>query len=194
MLKVTIQDNTLAQLADSLSHAKREPLMRGASITLCVDVQKYMRQQAQAHHLSAHRLNATPTGHLEHAADSVRAAYTANAAMVNIYSPGFGRVFAPITIRPKRAAALTIPIAKESYGTRAAELRARGWKLFCASPQKGVLFGTNPVSKKTKPLYALKKSTTLPRDRTLLPTHEKMSLSVSRGIQNTLDAIHRGRI
>lgn len=91
-------------------------------------------------------------------------------------TPGLRRAFAPITIQPVKANALTIPLHKVSYAKRVADLRIEGIKVF-RPKGTNILADTQGKGKRAKirPLYALVKRTTLPQDAGLLPKDSEIA-------------------
>jgi len=174
----------IRQLIRELGADGRRELNAGAAATLWADVRAHVRRYAAGHHASANRLGAMPTGHLEQAAATMQRDADADGGYVSIDSPGFRRVFGIQEIRPSRARALTIPIHAIAYGRRVAEVsryhrvfRPRG-KSYLAANIDGTL----------TPLYALRKSVSIPQDRTMLPTDEQLGESVRRGYMGVIRA------
>lgn len=139
-------------------------------------------------HKTANRLGAKPTHHLEYASGRMGgvnsegekqstdlASYDSRGFMVAIRNtPALLRAFGPVTVRPRKAKWLTIPIHKDAYGKRVKDLRNEGRRIFRLGKSR-VLAETDPTDKKKiRPLYALCQSSTSRRDRGLLPTQEKM--------------------
>lgn len=192
MIRFSIEDDSLRRLVLAMGPKGRTRLNRVAAYGLLALCRGYLRREAQGRHATAHRLGAAPTGHLEKAARDMTATANAVEGAVNVVSPGFGRAFSPITLRPRRARALTIPIAGEAYGKRADDLRRKGWTLF-RSPAKGVrdlLMGKGPTGG-VKALYALWASVTLPQDRTLLPADQPMADAVRAAVAHHLITLQR---
>ena len=176
---IEVQDKDLQRLLQILSGSARKEIHRVAAYGMMVLCRSWLRREASKRHFTAHRLGATPTGHLEDAANSMLTTADSTAGSLLIYSPGFNRVFQSVNIRPKRARALTIPLAAEAYGKRAGELSRKGWALF-RPKKKAVLFGVSPIDGKIKPLYALKGGVTLRQDRSLLPPDQDIAKAASQ--------------
>lgn len=193
MIRFSIEDDTLRRLVLAMGPQGRTRLNRVAAYGLLELCRRHLKREAQGRHATAHRLGGVPTRHLEKAARDMTATANAVEGAVNIASPGFGRVFSPITIRPRRARALTIPIAGVAYGQRADDLRRKGWTLF-RSPAKGVrdlLMGEHEATGLVKALYVLRASVTLPQDRTLLPDDQAMTDAVRAAVAQHLANIQR---
>lgn len=132
-------------------------------------------------HKCADRLGAKPTRHLEYASGRVSnsnnqgtdlKAVDANGFTISIRNtPGLFRAFGPVTVKPKKARWLTIPIHKDAYGKKVADLRQEGRKIFRPGKAR-ILAETIPSTGQLRPLYALCQSTTAPQDKGLLPTKE----------------------
>ena len=155
----------------------------------------YLRTIARTRHSSARRLNARPSGHLERAAESVTSLSNAAAAHISITSPGFNRVAGPVTIRPKQARWLTIPIHRDAYNRR-----ARGLARFIGRPlfrpgrtgaKARVLSAVDPNTGQLTHYYALVKQVTLPQDRTLLPSDSAYEETLLAGVRDYVDMLLR---
>lgn len=176
---IEIQDKDLRRLLQMLSGSARKEIHRVAAYGMMVLCRQWVKREASKRHFTAHRLGATPTGHLEEAANSMLTTADSSSGALLIHSPGFNRVFGSVNIRPKRARALTLPIAAEAYGKRAGELDRKGWALF-RPKKKSVLFGVSPIDGKIKPLYILKGGVTLRQDRSLLPPDQAIANAASQ--------------
>lgn len=147
-------------------------------------VRRHLSSASASRHATADRLGANRTGFLEEGARSgVTPHATADEAEVLIRVPGISRAFRDITVTPKTANALTIPMDALAYSRRAAEVRALGWSIF-RPKGKNVLMGTKDGE--TKSLYALVKSAHLRQDRGLLPSDERISSTAKLSIKQYL--------
>ena len=70
-VQVTIQDKDLRRLLQMLSGSARKEIHRVAAYGMMVLCRSWLRREASKRHFTAHRLGATPTGHLEEAANSM---------------------------------------------------------------------------------------------------------------------------
>ena len=152
-------------------------------------VRDHLDTMAPKRHRVAKRLGAKPTHHFEYASGRLGGVNEDGQAQTTELSdvradgltitikgtPGLLRAFGPVTAKPRRAKWLTIPIHKSAYGKRVAELRDEGHVIFRPGRAR-ILAEKEEVGKKKRlrPLYALCRETTAPRDRGLLPTQEKM--------------------
>ena len=193
MISVSIDDSNLSRLLNAMGSQGRAALNRTAAYGLLTLCRKHLKVEASRRHTSANRLGATPTGHLEEAARTMTATANATEGEVQIFSPGFRRVFGALTITTRTARALTLPLDAASYGKRAGELQREGWQLF-RSPAKGlraILLGKHPGSGEVKALYLLRARVTLPQDRALLPSDKAMASAVHNAVATYLQAIQR---
>ena len=153
-------------------------------------VLKHLSSASASRHETADRLGANRTGFLEEGARSgVTPLATSDEAEVLIRVPGISRAFRDLTVTPKNANALTIPLDALAYSRRASEVRALGWEIF-RPKGKNVLMGSRDGE--TKSLYALVKSAHIRQDRGLLPSDEEISstakLSIKQYLQRRLAA------
>lgn len=165
-------------------------------------VRDYLISLAQTRHATADALGATPTGHLERAAESVTSSSDAEAASVSITSPGITRAFGDITITPTKAKYLTIAATAEAYGKRAGafnDLRLaffKGGKLALVkadqsriSDRKASGYGIEKKAGEKPPIYYwLVKSARQLQDRTLLPSDALLKSAAEEGVRDWLKA------
>lgn len=154
-------------------------------------VRRHILRIAPAHHMAANRLGAQPTGHLTKGARLTHSTSGADFAEVIIPIPGISRAFKNLTITPKNAAALTIPIASQSYGQRVSRMRQLGWTIF-RPKGKDVIMGTPPGGDDAVPLYLLKKRVEQRQDRTLLPSDAEIGATAGAAITAVIDRIAKG--
>jgi len=193
---VQIKDEGLRRVLDVVGPQGKAELCEAGAYSLYVAVVRHVLDYARAHHNTASRLGARPTGHFEEAVDSISYGPDGDgSASVKIPIPGFRRVFEPLTITPKNAKALTIPIAAVAYGRRARELEHMGFNLFKTSKRNGgksgVLYGQREGDDEITPLYALKARVNLPQDRSMLPSDGDMSQAAADGMRQKIQDIRR---
>ena len=193
---VEIKHDGLQRVLDVVGPAGKAKLTEAGAYSLYVAVMRHVHAYARTHHASANRLGAQPTGHMEDAVESISYGPAGNgAAAVTIPIPGFSRVFGNVTVTPRNAKALTIPINSISYGRRAAEMRHLGFTLFKFGKKEGgrngVLYGYREGDDHIEPLYALKSRVTLRQDRSMLPGDKEMSDAVSNGMMAAIGAARR---
>ena len=171
----------------SLKASGRRNLFSAAAAAVSDLVRRHIASEAPRRHFSADRLSAQRTGHLEKAARKTVFHADEDHGEVVIPSPGFGRAFHDVTIAPKGAGALTLPLHSVAYGRRVKEVRALGWMIF---RPKGtdVLMGyeKNMMKKDGQhtpiPLYALKKRVQQRQDRSLLPDDRQINFTAARAM------------
>ena len=171
----------IGRLTDS---AKRHNLFSAAAAGAQNLIQRHITEKAApTHHKTADDLGANRSGFLEKGADAVVPHATSDYAEVIIPIQGISRAFRDLTVTPKNANALTIPLDALAYNARVSQVRSLGWSIF-RPKGKNVLMGTKDGE--TKSLYALVKSAHLRQDRGLLPTDEEIGESASQGIREYL--------
>lgn len=144
---------------------------------------------SRTRHKTANKYGVRPTGILEFSRDypprnsrggEITSRNEGSAAVLTIKGiPFLSRAFGEVTIVPKAASALTIPISRFSVHKRAGELKREGWSLFTlgnrghvagvSRRRNGILFGSLHGGD-IVPLYALVKRVTLPQDAGLMPS------------------------
>lgn len=148
----------------------------------------YLRALAATRHTTAEKLGAAPTNHLAQAADKVAEPSalesTAEAATLTINHPGMTRAFRDVTIRPKEAKALAIPVHALAYGRQPAEI----WDSMGLFATKGAIY-MHQASGEPLRLYVLVRSVTQKQDRTLLPSGESLIDAAKRGALSLIDSL-----
>ena len=163
-------------------------------------INDHLKRIAPSRHKTADRLGATPTGHLEK-----RTSFSSNEseAVVLIPIPGISRAFKDISIRPKNAPYLTLPMSSVSYGKRAATVRGLGYMIFRPaakgshktsegkfSEYQDILMGSKDGE--TIPLYVLKKRVDQRQASTLLPTKAEIGNTAARSMIQTIKHFAKG--
>ena len=185
-LKV-IHPRNLGKWLDLVKSEGRRQLFSVAANAVRILVRDHLFRIAPRHHISAHRLGATPTGHIEKGARATHFTASSDSAEVIIPIAGLSRAFRPLTITPRTANALTLPVSAHSYGKRVGELRANGWNIF-RPKGKDALWGKLQDEDDAVPLYVLKKRVQLKQDRSLLPSDAELGGTAARAM---LDYIRR---
>lgn len=185
-LKV-IHPRNLGKWLDLVKSEGRRQLFSVAANAVRILVRNHLSRIAPRHHISAHCLGATPTGHIEKGARATHFTASSDSAEVIIPIAGLSRAFRPLTITPRTANALTLPVSSHSYGKRVGELRANGWNIF-RPKGKDTLWGKLQDEDDAVPLYVLKKRVQLKQDRSLLPSDAELGGTASRAM---LDYIRR---
>ena len=185
-LKVIFPKN-LGAWMDLVKSEGRRLVFSDVANAVRILVRSHLFRIAPRHHISAHRLGATPTGHIEKGARATQFTASTNGAEVIISIPGLSRAFRPLTITPRTANALTLPISSHSYGKRVGDLRTSGWNIF-RPKGKDTLWGKLQDEDDAVPLYVLKKRVQLKQDRSLLPSDAELGTTASKAM---LDYIRR---
>lgn len=159
----------------ALGPSARQALNAEAGSQLSDDIRAHLGREAALRHSWAHRLGASPTGHLGKAETSFRA--DAGAATVTVHSPGISRAFHDLRIVTRNKPYLTIPVHRLGYGRRASEVSA-AHRLF---RPKGRDFLMAKVDGKATVIYLLRKAVLVPQDRTLLPSDDELAASAKKG-------------
>ena len=184
-LKVILPRN-LGRWLDLVKPEGRRLLFSVAANAVRILVRDHLFRIAPRHHISAHRLGATPTGHIEKGARATQFTASTNGAEVIIPIPGLSRAFGPLTITPRNAAALTLPVSPHAYGKRVGELSANGWNIF--RPKGHDILMGSLGDDEAVPLYVLKRRVQLKQDRSLLPSDAELGGTASKAM---LDYIRR---
>ena len=190
-LKV-IHPRNLGKLLDLVKSEGRRQLFSVAANAVRILVRNHLSRIAPRHHISAHRLGATPTGHIEKGTRATHFTASSDSAEVIIPIAGLSRAFRPLTITPRTANALTLPVSSHSYGKRVGELRANGWNIF-RPKGKDTLWGKLQDEDDAVPLYVLKKRVQLKQDRSLLPSDAELGGTASKAILRYLAAFNGRR-
>ena len=215
-LKITVDgiDKLKATLGDILNARRMTALNRAVGIGVRERVADHLARASVSRHRTADRLGARHTKFLEFAMargqlkggssyegkgaspfTEVREIDQSGATVVIGNTPGLRRAFSPITITPKRAKALTIPISREAYGYGARELEAKtGRRMFCITSRKGhglLVEGdrSGKGSGRIRPQYLLVKSVTLRKDEGLLPSSAEISAWASCLAEKHLESL-----
>lgn len=191
-LAISVQDSPMRRLFAAMGPEGRRACHHAMAYALLVLCRKHLARAAASRHKTAARLGAAPTGHLEEAARTMLIQADADHGAVEVRSPGFARALGPLTVRARRAKALTIPLDRVAHGRRAAELKRMGWSLFRAPGPalRGILLGKGP-SGEVRALYALRPSVTLPHDPGLLPKHEALAQTAKAALAQRLQSALR---
>ena len=185
ILKVILPRN-LGRWLDLVKPEGRRLLFSVEANAVRILVRDHLFRIAPRHHTSAHRLGAMPTGHIEKGASATHFTASANGAEVIIPIPGLSRAFGPLTITPRNAAALTLPVSPHAYGKRVGDLRTNGWNIF--RPKGHDILMGSLGDDEAVPLYVLKRRVQLKQDRSLLPSDAELGGTASKAM---LDYIRR---
>jgi hypothetical protein len=180
----------LRRLVSKLGPVGLRNLHAAAGYELQVMTSEYLRTLASTRHATASKLGAAPSNHLAGAAEAVASPSalmtSADSAELTIRHPGMIRALRSVTIRPKTAKTLAIPIHSIAYNRRPAQI----WTEMDLFIPKGSRYIAMKNGKSTLLLYYLVRSVTQPQDRTLLPSDEQFQEAAALGAKNYIrDAI-----
>lgn len=166
-------------------------LANAAGGALYQTVVKHMDEDVSRRHATANRLVATPTKHWESPETYVRLKEGQGASEVSVTRPGIARAVRDVTIRPRVAKALAIPISALSYGKRPAETeRELGRRLF--RPKGARVLVAARKGKKGEGaawdvLYALSGAVFQKKDPTLLPSQSTLEKALEGAAVNAIE-------
>lgn len=217
MISTTIQiEGEGMQMLRQLDAAlvNRVELHHDIAIRVENETRDWLTELAKSRHKTADALGATPTGHLERAAESVTSAFDDDGATITVTSPGITRAFDDLTITPGPGKKyLTIPATAEAYGKRAgafndlrlAIFRKDGAYLLALvkadqsslATRESSGFGIEsqrargsaaPLKAAQRPpvYYWLKQSVTQKQDRSLLPSDALLMKAADEGVKDWL--------
>lgn len=202
--------NAIRQIALIVGKDSMRGINGHIGVYLLEKTRDFLDEMSVSRHKTADRLGAKPTRYLEYASgrsgtgEQRTGLGEVTPSEINIVirnTPGLKRAFGPLDITPKRAKALTIPLAAESYGRSVAELQRAGHVLF---RPKGMNIlaesvGPRPTGKRRRkgaatataelrPMYALVRQVRVPQDRGLLPTKKDYSLWALDAVEGWLES------
>ena len=154
---------------------------------------RHFRDDVANRHTTAQRLGAIPTGHWMNPNSYVNLSASGAATEIEITRPGIARAVRDVTIRPRNAKALAIPISALSYGKRPAETEQElGRRLF--RPKGTRVLVAARKDKKGKDtawdvLYALSGAVFQKKDPTLLPPEQTTLEAIGRAMMVEAEAI-----
>ena len=186
-VEVQIDDKAVKRrLARITSTQMRRRLVEHVGGVVLERTKDFLDEMAVTRHKVADRLDAPHSKYLEYAsgrlAGSPRQQNTVlqdvgeNGATISIKNtPGLSRAYHDLHITPKKKRALTLPLSRVSHDKSVADLEREGHVLF-RPKGTNILAETRGKGKnaKLRPLFALVKSVTVPQDRGLLPTANKI--------------------
>lgn len=206
----------LAPLANIVDSQFRRDLMRHIGINVRERVADHIARASVTRHKSADRLGAVHSKFLEFAPargqirggsrykgkdpnspspyTEVQNITDTNLSVVIANTPGLRRAFGPLTITPKRAKALTIPIDKDSYGVSARNfprelvlIKSRRGHALLAELQNG----KKAKKQRLRPKYLLVKKSVLRHDPELLPQNDEVSEWAMETTETFLESLLR---
>lgn len=197
--------DALSRLKASFSPQRMTAMNRFVGNALVLNMADYILKRSKTRHKTADRLGAARTGTLEFRVSNP--AYTRRGGKIQAQTnsktadvvisgvAGITRAFHKLVITPKKAKALTIPVAAESYANSARRMESHGWHLFSIRRRsdvqgEGLLMGTKGGV--TKPLFALRKRAVVRADPHLLPRGQRVADWASAAIKDYM--VDRGLV
>jgi len=195
-LRITISDGVspkLQSIMRTFTGAGLTALHQAAGTELQRITADHVAKIAATRHTTANKLGAAPKNFLAQASEQVSASSALSSgpagATLTISHPGFLRAFQNVTIVPRTAKALAIPIHALAYGHRAGEL----WDRLSLFIPKGKNIIAATIGGVLTPLYALCKSVTQKQDRSLLPSDAEFQKAATDGAMAYLGAVRATR-
>lgn len=215
-VKLSTTDSATPALALLSSSLKDRRAFHKTLAGLAEDVTRdHIRTAAASRHRTAARLGAQPTNHLTRLSEGIESRSDGAGVVMRVPGAIFRRVLGPVTVQPVRRKWLTIPAQAKAYGRRAGEVGNLRFVKFSENlaalidgGMSGAYRARKPVKKaraakrraarksqaasKLDVVYRLKKKTTLPQDRELLPGDDKYKATAEYAarqfIQDQIDA------
>ena len=190
----------LDRLMRSLSREKFLELEMAGAEQAAKNTQVYLSGLAGSRHASANKLGAAPTEVIGRAAGGTKAEQRGDGAVVVVPHPLFRRAFGAVTIAPRTARALAIPMHRDAYGRGPRTMSGLFvWKRNRKAEgpdDKGAAFLARSVGKgknaRLELMYLLHRGRILQRqDRTLLPSDEDTAAAAMKGLSARLNTILR---
>ena len=196
-LSVTIQDTVsprLRRAMNTLQGSDRAGLNRAMGMGIQVLTENHLRMLAGSRHDTANRLGAAPSNFLAQAAEMVASpsalTSTTNGATLTINHPGMVRALRDVTIVPREAKSLAIPVDALAYNRRPAQL----WEsLHLFIPKGKNVIAMSAGKNQIRVLYVLVRSVTQRQDRTLLPSDEEIRRAAHEEADAYVTAVALGR-
>lgn len=179
----------LRRVAGALEGAGRTEAADIMALEVQALIVRHLQGLAQSRHTTAQRLGAAPTGFLAQAAeaagDTSAVAPDSDGASIRIRHPAVARAFRDISIAPKQAKWLAIPLHAIAYARRPAQL----WDSHQLFIRGSTIFMPQPERQQPLALYALVRSVTQPRDPSLMPSDEEMAQAAATGLEDYIRAV-----
>lgn len=154
---------------------------------------RHFRAEVATRHATAQRLGATPTKHWANPTSYVHYTKGGTEAEIAITRPGIARAVRDVTLRPRVARALALPIHRLSYGLRPAEAEQKlGLKLFRPKGTRLLVAARKDRRGNEKAwdiLYVLSGAVFQKRDPTLLPPEDAVLTALTDAVQIESEAI-----
>lgn len=157
-------------------------------------VRSHIRTIAAERHGTANRLGAKPTGHFK-ASDVLPAKVNEsdNSVTVTVTTPGIVRAVKDVTILPKEAKSLAIPLHASAYGIQPRELNDRGEYDMFRLKKKGSKEPGNILYRRDGdeliPMYLLVRRVFQKKDESLMPNQTQMMREAVNGAESAIKQI-----
>lgn len=155
-------------------------ILGNAGVRLNRLVSNHIRTIAAERHGTANRLGAKPTGHFK-ASDVLptKVNESDNSVTVRVTTPGIVRAVRDVTILPKEAMSLAIPLHSTAYGIQPRELNDRGeYEMFRIkkkdTKEKSNILYRRGDDDELVPMYLLVRRVFQKKDESLMPTKTQM--------------------
>jgi len=152
----------------------------------------HLRDLGNSRHTTAQRLGAAPTGFITNLAEnfdqSSTVAVDADGVSITMRHPTLVRAVRDVTIKPKNAQFLTIPLNALAYGRRVGEFE----KFILVKKGEGGGSGEKKESKpidNSLPAWLLVRSVTQKRDPSLLPTFDEITSAAALGAKKAIKEV-----
>lgn len=169
-------------------------ILGNAGVRLNRLVSNHIRTIAAERHATANRLGAKPTGHFK-ASDVLPAKVNEsdNSVTVTVTTPGIVRAVKDVTILPKEAKSLAIPLHASAYGIQPRELNDRGEYEMFRIKQKGSKEPGNILYRRDGdelvPMYLLVRRVFQKKDESLMPNQTQMMREAVNGAESAIRLI-----
>lgn len=183
-----------AKLQEQLGDAGRKKLDGAAAKSVADLVRRHLSVLVQERHETAKKLGATPTNIIGRTAEGVSVRQEDADTFVVVPHKMFRRAFQDVTIAPRNAKALAIPVAGEAYDKAPrsfAELFVWSRKRKTNGPDdKGAAFLARRKGDALQLLFLLWRGRlTQEQDRSLLPADDELAKAAKRGISAEIQRI-----
>ena len=177
----------LAWLQAQLGDAGRKRLDGAAAKSVAALVQRHLARLGGERHATAEKFGVTPTNIIRRTAENVSVRQDDNTTAVVVPHRMFRRAFGDVTIAPRTAKALAIPVAGEAYDKAPrsfAELFVWSRKRKTdGQDDKGAAFLARRKGDALQLMYLLRKGRIEQKqDRSLLPGDDEMAKAAKSGI------------
>lgn len=188
----------LDRILSKMGPEGRKTLEKAGAENAAATTRSWLLKLAADRHATAHKLDARPTGLVRRVATETRWEERHGNHYVVVPHPMFRRAFQDVTLEPKTAGALAIPMSKESYGrlprTMGEMFVWRRKKGAESQDDKGAAFLARTKGKgknqRLELLFLLYRGRiSQKKDPTLLPDGDTMAKAALQGVKRRLQAV-----